>query len=120
VRLLSHEQVNELTGKRSRIQRWRDAKADRFPPPVRDGDRKRWPDTEIESYLRWRIAVRDSCQSFFTAKGPGSPLSGISEWTVPARNDLYCHSALMESVCGARALSLDRSPSLALSRHLLL
>jgi predicted DNA-binding transcriptional regulator AlpA len=59
VRLLSHEQVNELTGKRSRIQRWRDAKADRFPPPVRDGDRKRWPDTEIESYLRWRIAVRD-------------------------------------------------------------
>jgi predicted DNA-binding transcriptional regulator AlpA len=59
VRLLNHDQVNELTGKRSRIQRWRDAKADRFPPPVRDGDRKRWPDTEIESYLRWRIAIRD-------------------------------------------------------------
>src|SRR5262249_60319906 len=59
VRLLNHDQVNELTGKRPRIQRWRDPKADRFPPPVRDGDRKRWPDTEIESYLRWRIAVRD-------------------------------------------------------------
>jgi len=59
MRFLDHDAVNALTGPRSRVQRWRDIKADKFPPPAWDYGRKRWPDTEITSFLRWRLAVRD-------------------------------------------------------------
>jgi hypothetical protein len=57
MRFLDHDAVNALTGPRSRVQRWRDIKADKFPPPAWDYGRKRWPDTEITSFLRWRLAV---------------------------------------------------------------
>ena len=59
MRFLDHDAVNALTGPRSRVQRWRDIKTDKFPPPAWDYGRKRWPDTEITSFLRWRLAVRD-------------------------------------------------------------
>jgi predicted DNA-binding transcriptional regulator AlpA len=59
MRLLDHDGVNAKTGPRSKPQRWRDVKADKFPRPVKDGDQNRWPETEIESYAAWRIAVRD-------------------------------------------------------------
>ena len=59
MRLLDHEAVNAKVGPRSKAQRWRDWENDRFPPPTKDGDRNRWPETEIDSYIRWRIAVRD-------------------------------------------------------------
>jgi predicted DNA-binding transcriptional regulator AlpA len=59
MKFLEHEAVNVKTGPRSRAQRWRDVRADLFPPPAKDGQRNRWPETEIESYQRWRLAVRD-------------------------------------------------------------
>jgi predicted DNA-binding transcriptional regulator AlpA len=59
MKFLDHDAVNALTGPRSRVQRWRDIRDDQFPPPVFDGQRKRWPDREIESFLAWRLALRD-------------------------------------------------------------
>jgi predicted DNA-binding transcriptional regulator AlpA len=59
LKFLDHDQVNERLGPRSREQRWRDIRDDAFPAPIKDGTQNRWPDGEIESWARWRIAVRD-------------------------------------------------------------
>jgi len=62
MKFLDHDEVNARVGRRSVVQRWRDIKADRFPPPVspgRGGSRNAWVDREIASYQRWRIALRD-------------------------------------------------------------
>ena len=59
MRFLDHDAVNAKTGKRSKTQRWRDIKADLFPQPAKEGQRLRWFENEIDSYLRWRLALRD-------------------------------------------------------------
>jgi predicted DNA-binding transcriptional regulator AlpA len=59
MKFLDHSELIPRVGKRSKVKTWRDVKADRFPPPVYDGERQRWVDIEIDSYQRWRLAVRD-------------------------------------------------------------
>jgi predicted DNA-binding transcriptional regulator AlpA len=59
MRFLDHDAVNAEIGPRSRVQIWRDVKADRFPRPVLIGGRKAWIDREVASYQRWRQCLRD-------------------------------------------------------------
>ena len=59
MKFLDHDALIPRLGKRSKVKTWREVKADRFPPPVYDGDRQRWPYIEIDSYQRWRVALRD-------------------------------------------------------------
>jgi predicted DNA-binding transcriptional regulator AlpA len=58
--LIDHEAVNAKTGPRSKVQRWRDVKAGKFPPPVKVGSRNLWVAEEIEAWIAERIAERDS------------------------------------------------------------
>jgi hypothetical protein len=59
MKFLDDDDLDERLGPRSKVQRWRDAKNDLFPLPVKVGNRNRFADDEIKSYQRWRIAVRD-------------------------------------------------------------
>jgi len=60
MKFLDHDAVNAEIGPRSRVQIWRDVKADQFPRPVLVGGRKAWVDREIASFQRWRQALRDN------------------------------------------------------------
>jgi predicted DNA-binding transcriptional regulator AlpA len=59
-RLLDHDAVNEKTGPRSKIQRWRDIRAGAFPKPVKVGSRNLWPEDEIDNWIAERIRERDA------------------------------------------------------------
>lgn len=45
---------------KSKTQRWRLIKADKFPKPVRQGNRNTWLESEIDKYLADLIAARDA------------------------------------------------------------
>jgi prophage regulatory protein len=60
MRLLDHHAVNELTGPRSKAQRWRDVRAGTFPKPVKIGTRNLWPEDEVENWIAERIRERDA------------------------------------------------------------
>jgi predicted DNA-binding transcriptional regulator AlpA len=59
MRLLDDDQVDAKIGESSKTTKWRKAKGDRFPQPVKDGGENRWLESEIDSYIRWCIALRD-------------------------------------------------------------
>ena len=58
-RLLTHDDVNQKTGPRSKVQRWRDINKGKFPPPVKVGSRNLWPEEDIDKWIAGRIRARD-------------------------------------------------------------
>lgn len=60
MKLLDHDKVNERTGPRSKVQRWRDIRAGNFPSPVKIGIRNLWLESEIEEWIRSRVVARDN------------------------------------------------------------
>lgn len=60
MRLLDHEDLTALGVRpRSRAQRWRLIRAGKFPRPIKCGASNVWPESEILSWIRARIAERD-------------------------------------------------------------
>lgn len=56
-RILREEETKMRTG-RSRVQRWRDVKAGKFPAPIQLGPRAiGWRESDIDAWLNSRPAV---------------------------------------------------------------
>ena len=61
MRFLDHDAVNALElAREAAFSVGATSKPTNFHRPLGDYGRKRWPDTEITSFLRWHLAVRDS------------------------------------------------------------
>jgi predicted DNA-binding transcriptional regulator AlpA len=61
MKLLAYEDLQPVKGIRfSKVQLWRNVRANLFPAPIKVGQRNYWPENEIDSYLAEAIAQRDA------------------------------------------------------------
>ena len=59
MKLIDDTGLEEKGLKRSKVQRWRDVRAGKFPKPVKVGCRNLWVEDEIDNWIAERIAERD-------------------------------------------------------------
>ena len=52
---------------RSKAQRWRLIRAGQFPRPIKLGSRNAWLESEVDEWLRERVAARDATVAALTA-----------------------------------------------------
>lgn len=64
MKLLNDEDLSERgIEPRSKPQRWRLIKAGKFPKPIKIGKRNLWPESEIDAFIKSRMAERDGVET---------------------------------------------------------